>query len=135
MKKSTILKIERCAALRDMGIADIVRGNRFRENLSAYISAQREDRAQIRASYEAMKKLGGAKGYKLPAHVVDRVADLSVEEFGEEYLRIITHKSNRPVAERQYIFQLCRQAYNLTVAQIVCEEFPELKDELLPTKS
>jgi hypothetical protein len=132
MKKETLKKINRCKALQTATIADIVRGERFRKNLAAYMAAQREDREQIRASYEAMKKVGGAKGYKLPAHPIDRVIGMTAEDFGEEYLRIISHKSNKPVAQREYIFQLARQAYNLTVAQIICDEFPELRDELLP---
>lgn len=132
MKPETIKKIDACKALQHASIADIVRGERFRQNLSAYMAAQREDRAKIRASYEAMKKVGGAKGYKLPAHPVDKVINMPTEEFGEEYLRILSHKSNLPATLRQYIFQLARQAFNLTVAQYVCDEFPELRDELLP---
>lgn len=135
MKPETLKKINTCKALRTATVADIVRGERFRDNLSAYMAAQREDRAQIRASYEAMKKVGGAKGYKLPAHPVDRVIDMATEDFAEEYLRVIQHKSDRPAAQREYIFQLAQQAYNLTVAQIVCEEYPELTDELLPKEN
>ena len=132
MKKETLKKISRCKALQGLSIAEVVRGEQFLKNLAAYMAAQREDRKQIRASYAAMKKLGGAKGYKLPSHVIDRVIDMTAEDFAEEYLRVITHKSDKPAAQREYIFQLARQAYNLTVAQIVCDEFPELRDELLP---
>ncbi len=132
MKKETLKKISRCKALQGISIAEVVRGEQFLKNLAAYMAAQREVRKQIRASYAAMKKLGGAKGYKLPSHVIDRVIDMTTEDFAEEYLRVITHKSDKPAAQREYIFQLARQAYNLTVAQIVCDEFPELRDELLP---
>ena len=79
-----------------------------------------------------MRKLGGAKGYKLPAHPIHRVINLSVEDFAVEYLAVIANASKRPVAERQYIQQLGQQAYNLTVAQYVVDEYPELADELIP---
>ena len=94
--------------------------------------AQKEDRKAIQSSYKAMLKVGGAKGYKLPAHPIDRVMDLTVEEFADEYLKILTGISKRPASEREYIAQLGFQAYNLTVIQYVIEEFPELEKELIP---
>ena len=115
-----------------MTVEDLVNNDRFRNNLAAYMTAQKEDRKQIRASYEAMRKLGGAKGYKLPAHPIDRVIDLSVADFAAEFMAVVAKKSERPLAERQYIQQLGMQAYNLTVAQFVVEEYPELEPVLLP---
>lgn len=94
--------------------------------------AQLEDRAAIMRSYEAMRKMGGAKGYKLPAHPIDRIHGMSIEDFAQEYLKIIQKCSDKPFAVRQYISQLGQQAYNLTVAQIVVEEFPELESILIP---
>ena len=130
--KETQRKIESCKALQGMTVEDLVNNDRFRNNLAAYMTAQKEDRKQIRASYEAMRKLGGAKGYKLPAHPIDRVIDLTAGEFAAEFLAVVAKKSARPVAERQYIQQLGMQAYNLTVAQYVVEEYPELEPVLLP---
>lgn len=115
-----------------MTVEDLVNNDRFRNNLAAYIAAQKEDRKQIRASYEAMRKLGGTKGYKLPAHPIDRVIDLNAGEFAAEFLAVVAKKSARPVAERRYIQQLGMQAYNLTVAQYMVEEYPELGPVLLP---
>ena len=127
-----MMKVRQCKALQDVTIAQLVKTQKFRDNLAAYMTAQNEDRAAIQKSYMAMKKLGGAKGYKLPSHPIDKVINLSVGEFANEYLAIINHVSKRPFAERRYIFQLGNQAYNLTIAQIVVEEFPELADELIP---
>lgn len=127
-----MMKVRQCKALQDVTIAQLVKTQKFRDNLAAYMTAQKEDRAAIQKSYMAMKKLGGAKGYKLPSHPIDKVINLSVGEFANEYLAIINHVSKRPFAERRYIFQLGNQAYNLTIAQIVVEEFPELADELIP---
>lgn len=132
MKAEIRNKIASCKALQEMTVADLCATVRFRDNLAAYMTAQRTDRDAIRKSYEAMRKLGGAKGYKLPAHPIDRVINMPVEDFAVEYLAVIANASKRPVAERRYIQQLGQQAYNLTVAQYVVDEYPELADELIP---
>ncbi len=132
MKAETRKKVASCKALQEMTVADLCATVRFRDNLAAYMTAQRTDRDAIRKSYDAMRKLGGAKGYKLPAHPIDRVINMPVEDFAVEYLAVIANASKRPVAERRYIQQLGQQAYNLTVAQYVVDEYPELADELIP---
>lgn len=132
MKAEIRNKIASCKALQGMTVADLCATVRFRDNLAAYMTAQRTDRDAIRKSYDAMRKLGGAKGYKLPAHPIDRVIGLTVEQFAAEYLAVLGRTSKRPVAERQYIQQLGQQAYNLTVAQYVVDEYPELENELIP---
>ena len=132
MKKEIQQKIASCKALQGKSILDLCHTERFMDNLAAYLTAQREDRKAIRQSYEAMRKLGGAKGYKIPAHTIDHLSELSVDDFAREYLAVIGGCSKRNAAERKYIQQLGQQAYNLTVAQIVVEEFPELKDTLIP---
>ena len=132
LDKETKQKIASCKALQGMSVTDLINTDRFRKNLAAYLTAQKEDRKQIRASYEAMRKLGGAKGYKLPAHPIDKFMDLTDGQFAAEFLAVIFKISKRPFAQRLYIKQLGIQAYNLTVAQFVVEEFPELSDKLLP---
>ena len=132
MKEEILTKIQSCKALSGKTVDELIATERFRNNLAAYMKAQREDRKQIRASYEAMRKAGGVKGYKLPAHPIDRVIDLSVDDFAAEYMSVIAKMSKRPHAERRYIQQLGQQAYNLTVAQIVVEEYPELESVLIP---
>ena len=135
LDKGTQNKINACKGLKGKSVADIIATDRFEKNLAAYLTAQKEDRNTSRKSFEAMRKAGGAVGYKLPAHPVDRVMDLSVADFALEYAAIITGTSKRTNAERQYIRQLGQQAYNLTVAQIVCEEFPELESALIPKRN
>lgn len=130
--KETKRKIASCKALQGMTIAELVKTDRFRNNLAAYMTAQRTDREQIRKSYEAMRKLGGAKGFKLPAHPIDKCIYMTVGEMIAEYELIVNRNSERPRAEREYIRQLCGQAYNLTVAQYVVDEFPELESILIP---
>lgn len=125
-------KIRACKALQGKTVNDIIGEPKFRDNLAAYMKAQRDDRAAIRSSYEAMRKAGGAKGYKLPAHVCDRVLTLSVSAFAVEFARVLVGRSALSFAERQYIRQLGMQAYNLTMAQYIVAEFPELEDELIP---
>jgi dsRNA-specific ribonuclease len=51
--------------------------------------------------------------------------------FVAEFINVLAKCSELSFAERQYIEQLGKQAYNLTVAQYVIEEFPELETELL----
>lgn len=131
-EKEAQKKIAACKELQGMTVGDIIKSQRFTDNLAAYISAQREDRKAIQKSYAAMRKLGSTRGLKLPAHVIDRLMDLSVTDFAAEYGRIIDHESERPAAERKYIYQLGLQAYNVTIAQAVVDEFPELKDYLFP---
>lgn len=134
MDKAVKEKIASCKALQKMTVAELIETRRFLDNLAAYLTAQREDRAAIRASYEAMRKLGGTKGYKLPSHVIDHLSGLSVEEFATEYKRVVSGTCARPRSEREYIRQLGGQAYNLTVAQYVVDEFPELEETLIPKK-
>lgn len=126
------MKIRACKALQNVSVRDMLKTERFQKNMEAYLNAQKEDRTSYIASYTAMRKLGLPKGYKLPAHVIDRILDLSVEDFTEAYFEVIQGVSDRSAAERLYISQLGQQAYNLTMAQIVCEEFPELEKELIP---
>ena len=132
MNKDIRKKIESCKALQGKTIDDVCKMPEFQKNLAAYMEAQRTDRAAIRRSYEAMRKMGGAKGYKLPAHAIDRVINLSAEQFTDEFTSCICRTCKRPFAEREYITQLGMQAYNLTVAQIIVAEFPELHDHFFP---
>lgn len=133
MKPEVERKIRACKGLQGLTILDVIGMPQYLDNLSAYMVAQREDRKQIKSSYEAMKKVGGAKGYKLPAHPIDRVINMTAKEFAREYSKIVVGGvSMRSAAERKYIRQLGQQAYNLTVAQIVCKEFPELHDYFFP---
>ena len=122
-------------ALQGKSIFDIVDLPRFLENLAAYWTAQKSDRDAIRKSYAAMRKLGGEKGYKIPAHPIDDLAQLSVEDLAVEYAKVVAGGSTRNHAERLYIRQIGQQAYNLTVAQYVVDEYPELEPELLPNKT
>ena len=132
MKKLILQKTRSCKALQGKTIFDVVSMPRFAENLAAYWTEQKETRKTAISSYKAMHKLGGQKGYKLPAHVIDKLAELSVEDLAVEYAKVVAGGSTRNIAERTYIRQIGQQAYNLTIAQIVVDEYPELADELLP---
>lgn len=114
-------------ALSGMTVKDIIGTDRFLKNLSAYLDAQKEDRRKIRASYAAMKRLGFAKGYRLPAHVIDRFMDTTAEELARLYAGLIDRSIWRPFAERRYVIQLGRQAFNLTAVQLAAEKYPELE--------
>lgn len=132
MKKEVLTKIQAVKALQGKTVQDITEMPEFRANLEAYWKAQKDDRDAIKASYKAMRKLGGAKGYKLPAHTIDHLAGFTVDDIIKEFRNIFSRRSKCSAAEREYIEQLGMQAYNLTIAQIAVAEFPELKDELFP---
>lgn len=132
MKKETLQKIRSCKALQGKDVADIIAMPRFLENLGAYWTAQKTDRDAIRKSYDAMRKMGGAKGYRIPAHVIDDLGGMTVDDLAVEYAKVVAGGSTRNHAERLYIRQIGQQAYNLTVAQYVVDEYPELANELLP---
>lgn len=132
MKSETQNKIRNCKALQGKTVTDIITMPRFIENLAAYWTVQKEDRAAVRKSYEAMHKMGGAKGYKIPAHVIDHLPNMTAEDLAIEYAKVIAGGSLMNYAARKYIQQIGQQAYNLTIAQYVVDEYPELKDELLP---
>lgn len=132
MNKEIQDKIASCKALQGKTVEELIATDRFRDNLAAYVTEQRELRNTARQSYEALRKFDKAKGYKLPAHPVDRVIGLTVGEFAAEFMAVISKRSERPFAEREYIRQLGMQAYNLTVAQFVVEEYPELEPVLIP---
>ena len=135
MKNEILQKIRSCKALQGKDVADIIAMPRFLENLGAYWTAQKTDRDAIRKSYDAMRKMGGAKGYRIPAHVIDDLAGMSVADLAFEYAKVVAGGSTRNHAERLYIRQIGQQAYNLTIAQIVVDEYPELEPELFPKKS
>lgn len=121
-------KIAEVKALDGKTVQDILVMPEFLHNLGKYLDAQRQDREAIRSSFQAMHKLGGAMGMKLPSHPVDKFLDMTPEDFAEEYRKVIGAISDRPAAQRLYIRQLGQQAYNLTIANFVVAEFPELRD-------
>lgn len=114
-------KIRSCKALQGVYVEQLIKGERYRNNIAAYLKEQQQTR----------KRTVAPLGYKLKAHVVDHFIDWTVDKFIAEFINVIAKRSELSHAERQYIEQLGKQAYNLTVAQYVVEEFPELENELL----
>lgn len=57
---------------------------------------------------------------------------MTVDDLAVEYAKVVAGGSTRNHAERLYIRQIGQQAYNLTITQIVVDEYPELANELLP---
>lgn len=132
MELEILKKIRSCKELQGKTIKEIIDSVEFVDNLAAYWVAQKSDREVTKKSYEAMRKAGGAHGYRVPAHPIDDLCTLTADEMASEYYAVLMKMCNRPAAERKYIYQLGQQAYNLTIAQIVVREFPELKDTLIP---
>lgn len=135
MTKEQQEKIASCKALQGKSVVDVVAMPEFQQNLAAYMKVQRTEREAARESYEKITKANPAVGrlMHLPAHPVDKCIGMTAEEFAAEYLCVINKRSDRPAAEREYIRQLGQQAFNLTIANFVVAEFPELKDIFFPT--
>ena len=125
MDKAIAEKVRKCKKLQGKNIVDVMDMRQFQDNLAAYWTQQRESRLQVERNYKLITK-------PVPAHPIANLMNLSVKQLMLEYLAVINGTSTRTSSERTYIKQLCQQAYNLTVAQIVCKEFPELEPELLP---
>ena len=125
MDKAIADKVRKCKKLQGKNIVDVMDMRQFQDNLAAYWTQQRESRLQVERNYKLITK-------PVPVHPIANLMKLSVKQLMLEYLAVINGTSTRTSSERTYIKQLCQQAYNLTVAQIVCKEFPELESELLP---
>lgn len=125
MDKKIAEKVKQCKALQGKSVIDVMDMREFQDNLAAYWTQQTQSRKQVEQNYQLICK-------KVPAHPIANLMQLSVSQLMLEYVAVVNGTSVRNSSERTYIKQLCQQAYNLTVAQIVCKEFPELESELLP---
>lgn len=123
-------KIKNCKALQGKTIFDVIKMDVYSTNLEAYIRCQREDREKAIASFKAIKKFNSTA--KMPTHVIDHFKEWQTKDFVYEYMRILTQKSGCTSNERRYILQICQQAYNKTVADIVIAEFPDMKKYFYP---
>jgi len=125
MDKAIAEKVRECKALQGKSVIDVMDMQEFQDNLAAYWTQQIKSRKEVEKNYKLICK-------RVPAHAIGNLQNLSVSQLMREYVLILDGMSERPSQERLYIKQICKQAYNLTVAQIVCKEFPELEKELLP---
>lgn len=130
LRKEIKKKIYKVDKLQGKTIYDVIQTEEFISNLTAYLNAQREDRDAIKKSFATAKALGGAKGMKLPAHTIDRLDGITPIKFAEEFSFVLSGISKRSAAEREYITQLGMQAYNLTIANFIIEQFPELREDI-----
>ena len=125
MDKKIAEKVKQCKALQGKSVIDVMDMREFQDNLAAYWTQQTQSRKQVEQNYQLICK-------RVPAHPIANLMHLSVSQLMLEYVAVVNGTSVRNSSERTYIKQLCQQAYNLTVAQIVCKEFPELESDLLP---
>lgn len=121
--EEAVKKIRSCKALQGKSVADVCGYSGFLSNLEAYINAQREER---RIALDHAAQFGGGKRHA-PAHPIDKTMEWSAEQFRDEFVRVLGKTSNQPKAVREYVEQLGKQAYNVTIANIVILEFPELR--------
>ncbi|MBO7509823.1 MAG: hypothetical protein J6T35_01445 [Bacteroidales bacterium] len=117
-------KMRACKGLRGKSVVDIIKGDGFRSNLEAYVEAQRAER---RVALDHAQQFGGGKMHA-PAHAIDKTMDWSIEDWRDNFAQVVAKISPLPAAVREYVFQLGMQAYNVTIANLVILEFPELRE-------
>lgn len=118
--------------LKNKTVEDIVKSERYFRVLSQYWKQQQEERIAGKLAYQAMEKKGLTAGKHLPAHIIDSLMSMSADDLRDAYLCILDKTSAIIPRERQYISQLCGQAYNYTIILMACDEKPELREKLLP---
>lgn len=121
-------KIRSCKALQGKTVFDVCAMPGFTDNLAAYVRVQREEKLKV---LDFAARVGGGKMHA-PRHPIDQTMDWSVERWVVEFLAVVDGTSKRPASLRQYIRQLGMQAYNVTVANIVILEYPELREYFFP---
>ena len=124
-KEQVTEKIRSCKSLQGKTIADIVNSLEFTENLARLMQVQKSDRERTIAIFQK-------QGRQVTKHVVDDILKMSLQAIAQEYLIILAMRSNASKERRQYISQICRQAYNYTIMTHVVAEFPELREYFLP---
>ena len=121
-------KMRSCKALQGKSVLDICMLDGFLSNLEAYVKQQRAER-QI--ALDHAQKFGGDKMHA-PAHPIDKTLDWSIEDWRQNFLEVFNKQSKLPSSVREYVRQLGVQAYNVTVANLVILEFPELREYFFP---
>lgn len=117
------------AALKDKTIGDILKMDLFKQNIGAYLKAQREDRSKAKEYIRNMAK--HVRNYIWPkSHIIDRLDYLTPDNFAFYFSKILEKKSVLPASEREYIRQIGLQAFNKTIADIAIAERPELEIEI-----
>ena len=121
--KTPLEKIRSCKALQGKSVADVCMLSGFLANLEAYITVQREER---KIATEHAKQFGGGKMHA-PAHPIDKTMDWSIERWRDEFIQVLGKTSILPSGVREYVRQLGMQAYNVTIANLVILEYPEMR--------
>lgn len=126
MKKprTPLEKIKACKDLQGKSVMDICMLPGFISNLDAYVTVQREER---KIALDHAMQFGGGKMHA-PAHVIDSTMGWDMEQWRDEFTAVLNKTSRQSSAVREYVRQLGMQAYNVTIANIVLVEFPELRE-------
>ena len=121
--KTPLEKIRSCKALQGKSVLDVCMLSGFLDNLSAYVKVQREER---NIALQHAQQFGGGKMHA-PAHPIDKTLNWSDEQWREEFMMVFDKTSTQPAGLREYIYQLGMQAYNITIANLVILEYPEMR--------
>lgn len=119
-------KIRACKALQGKTVEDVCRLPGFRSNLEAYVTAQREEWRVLRE--HAALRNQGEKKFRPKSHPMDGTVEWTMDKWVDEVVAVLHGYSKEPAAVREYVRQLGIQAYNVTCANLVLLEFPELRE-------
>lgn len=133
VKTEILEKMKACKALAGKTVLDVLEMPEFAANLGKYFDAQKAEWQAARKSLEAQRKIAGTNRLRLPAHTLDKLIGWSNEMLLAEFVKMVQKTSTSSHAVREYVGQLGMQAYNVTVANFVVAEFPELSDFFFPT--
>lgn len=109
------------SVLDGLTVMDILETPEFYDAVKAELEQQRALRIASRAA---------AGRRRLPSHTVDKFMDCPVQGFIDDAVLVLAKKSLRPYAERKYIAQLTKVAYDKAVRRIVAAKSPEYAAEL-----
>ena len=132
VKADIVAKMKACKALAGKTVLDVLEMPEFAANLGKYFEAQKAEWQAARKSLEVQRKIAGTNRLRLPAHTLDKLIEWDNERLRKEFVAVVQKTSTSSHAVREYVGQLGMQAYNVTVANFVVAEFPELSDFFFP---
>ena len=123
-RKTIEEKIRSCKGLKGKSVIEICKGAGFLSNLESYVEQQRAERRMV---LEYAEKIAHGKMHA-PAHAIDETLEWTIDEWRDNFIEVIAKVSPLSRRVREYVFQLGMQAYNVTIANIIILEYPELRE-------
>lgn len=114
--------------LQGKSVFDVLTMDEFFNTMKTCIGEQLQLRQAFLDACEKMKKEG--KRVPVSREPIDRVRECGLMDVGEfilEYAKVLNKQSKQPREIRDYVSQLGRKAYVMTVEKMIQESDPEMK--------